>query len=232
MNAIIGFTRLVMRRAKDILPARDHDNLGKILISADHLLTLINDILDLSKIEAGRMEVHSSSFALEPLIDLCLRTVEPLVRSERLRLVKDIEPGLSPLFTDQDKLKQIVVNLLSNAVKFTEEGTITVSARQRDGQVAIAVTDTGIGIPADKLGLIFEEFRQVDSSTTRKYSGTGLGLPISRRLARLMGGDLTVQSTVGVGSTFTVTLPLGSTAAPPTPPHEELATARSAALPE
>jgi signal transduction histidine kinase/CheY-like chemotaxis protein len=208
MNAIIGFTRLVMRRAKDILPTREHDNLGKILISADHLLTLINDILDLSKIEAGRMEVHSSSFSLEPLIDVCLRTVEPLVRSERLQLVKDIEPGLSPLFTDQDKLKQIVVNLLSNAVKFTEEGTITVSARQRDGQVAIAVTDTGIGIPADKLGLIFEEFRQVDSSTTRRYSGTGLGLSISRHLARLLGGDINVQSTIEVGSTFTAIMPL------------------------
>jgi signal transduction histidine kinase/CheY-like chemotaxis protein len=208
MNAIIGFTRLVMRRAKDILPARDHDNLGKILISADHLLTLINDILDLSKIEAGRMEVHSSSFALEPLIDLCLRTVEPLVRSEQLRLVKDIEPDLSPLFTDQDKLKQIVVNLLSNAVKFTEEGTITVSAWQRDRQVAIAVSDTGIGVPEDKLELIFEEFRQVDSSTTRRYSGTGLGLSISRHLARLLGGDISVQSTFGVGSTFTAIIPL------------------------
>jgi CheY-like chemotaxis protein/anti-sigma regulatory factor (Ser/Thr protein kinase) len=154
------------------------------------------------------MEVHSSSFALEPLIDLCLRTVEPLVRSERLRLLKDIEPALSPLFTDQDKLKQIVVNLLSNAVKFTEEGTITVSARQRDGQVAIAVSDTGIGIPTDKLGLIFEEFRQVDSSTTRRYSGTGLGLSISRHLARLLGGDINVQSTFGVGSIFTAIIAL------------------------
>jgi signal transduction histidine kinase/CheY-like chemotaxis protein len=208
MNAIIGFTRLVMRRAKDILPPREYDNLGKILISADHLLTLINDILDLSKIEAGRMEVHSSSFALEPLVDLCLRTVEPLVKSDGLRLMKEIEPGLSLLFTDQDKLKQIVVNLLSNAVKFTEEGTITVTARQRHGQVAIAVRDSGIGIPADKLELIFEEFRQVDSSTTRRYSGTGLGLSISRHLARLLGGDIRVESGVGVGSTFTVTIPL------------------------
>jgi CheY-like chemotaxis protein/anti-sigma regulatory factor (Ser/Thr protein kinase) len=208
MNAIIGFTRLVMRRTKDILPTREHDNLGKILTSADHLLNLINDILDLSKIEAGRMEVHSSSFALEPLVDLCLRTVEPLVRSDGLRLTKEIEPGLSPLFTDQDKLKQIVVNLLSNAVKFTDEGTITVTARQRHGQVAIAVRDSGIGIPADKLELIFEEFRQVDSSTTRRYSGTGLGLSISRHLARLLGGDISVQSSVGLGSSFTVIIPL------------------------
>jgi signal transduction histidine kinase/CheY-like chemotaxis protein len=208
MNAIIGFTRLVMRRAKDILPIREHENLGKILISAEHLLALINDILDLSKIEAGRMEVHATSFDLDPLLDVCLRTVEPLVKGERLRLVKEMQPGLPALFTDQDRLKQILVNLLSNAVKFTEEGTITVTARGRDGQVAVAVADTGIGIPEDKLELIFEEFRQVDSSTTRRYSGTGLGLSISRRLARLLGGDITVQSTVGAGSTFTVTLPL------------------------
>jgi signal transduction histidine kinase/CheY-like chemotaxis protein/HAMP domain-containing protein len=208
MNAIMGFTRLVMRRGKALLPTREYENLGKILISAEHLLALINDILDLSKIEAGRMEVHSSSVDLEPLVDLCLRTVEPLVRSERLRLVKAIEPGLPPLSTDQDKLKQVLINLLSNAVKFTEEGTVTVEAHRRGREMAIAIADTGIGIPADKLELIFEEFRQVDSSTTRKYSGTGLGLSISRHLARLLGGDITVHSAVGVGSTFTVVLPL------------------------
>jgi signal transduction histidine kinase/CheY-like chemotaxis protein/HAMP domain-containing protein len=207
MNAIMGFTRLVMRRGKSILPTREYENLGKILISAEHLLALINDILDLSKIEAGRMEVHSGSVDLEPLVDLCLRTVEPLVKSERLRLVKNIEPGLAPLFTDQDKLKQVLINLLSNAVKFTEDGTITVMARQRDGAIAIDIADTGIGIPSDKLELIFEEFRQVDSSTTRRYSGTGLGLSISRHLARLLGGNITVQSAVGSGSTFTVLLP-------------------------
>ena len=107
---------------------------------------LINDILDLSKIEAGRMEVHSGSVELEPLVDLCLRTVEPLVKSERLRFIKSIEPGLPPLFTDQDKLKQVLINLLSNAVKFTEEGTVTVMACRRDGAMAIDIVDTGIGI--------------------------------------------------------------------------------------
>ncbi|HXH08668.1 MAG TPA: response regulator [Alphaproteobacteria bacterium] len=215
MNAIIGFTRLVMRRAKDILPARDYDNLGKILVSADHLLNLINDILDLSKIEAGRMEVHPTRFELGPLLDECVRTIEPLVKGERLHLVKEIEPGLPALFTDQDKLKQVLVNLLGNAVKFTEEGTISMTARQQDGQVALAVADTGIGIPEDKLELIFEEFRQADSSTTRRYSGTGLGLSISRRLVHLLGGDIVVQSAVGVGSTFTVLLPLRYDAAQP-----------------
>jgi two-component system, sensor histidine kinase and response regulator len=215
MNAIIGFTRLVMRRGKDILPLRESDNLGKILISAEHLLALINDILDLSKIEAGHMEVHPVSFDMEPLIDECFRTIEPLAKSERLRLVHSWEADLPPLFTDQDKLKQILINLLSNAVKFTEAGTVTLSARCHAGEVAIAIADTGIGIPADKLELIFEEFRQLDSGTTRKYSGTGLGLSISRRLARLLGGDITVQSTVGVGSTFTVTLPCRYGAASP-----------------
>jgi two-component system sensor histidine kinase/response regulator len=207
MNAIIGFTRLVMRRGKEILAPRDYDNLGKILISADHLLALINDILDLSKIEAGRMEVYPVSFDVESLIEECFRTIEPLVKSEHLRLVNDCEADLPALFMDQYKLKQILINLLSNAVKFTEAGTVTLSAQCRAGELSIAIVDTGIGIPADKLEVIFEEFHQVDSGTTRKYGGTGLGLSISRRLARLLGGDITVQSTVGVGSTFTVTLP-------------------------
>ena len=208
MNAIIGFTRLVMRRSQDILPKREHENLGKVLISAEHLLTLINDILDLSKVEAGRMEVHAVRFELEPLINLCLHTVEPLVKNERLRLVKKLEGGMPELFTDQDKLKQILMNLLSNALKFTEAGTITVTAQRQDRHVVISVADTGIGIPTDQLALVFEEFHQVDNSATRQYSGTGLGLSISRHFAQLLGGDIMIQSTVGVGSTFTVIIPL------------------------
>ena len=208
MNAIIGFTRLVMRRSQAVLPARQYENLGKILVSADHLLALINDVLDLSKVEAGRMEVHPVNFALDVVVDECLRTVEPMVKSEQVRLLKEVEAAPPTLFADQDKLKQILMNLLSNAAKFTDEGTITVTARRRDGEIAIAVADSGIGIPEEALKLIFEEFSQVDSGTTRQYGGTGLGLSISRHLAWLMGGDITVQSTVGVGSTFTVTIPL------------------------
>jgi PAS domain S-box-containing protein len=208
MNAIIGFSRLVMRRSQDVLPQRQYENLEKILISAEHLLTLINDILDLSKIEAGHMEIHPVSFQLESLVDVCLHTLEPMVQHERIRLVKEIDAALPPLVTDQDKVQQILMNLLSNAVKFTTAGTITITARHHDEEITIAVADTGIGIPAEALEHIFEEFRQVDSSTTRQYGGTGLGLSISRRLAQLLGGDITVQSTDGVGSTFTVTLPL------------------------
>ncbi len=206
LNAIIGFTRLVMRRAKDVLPAKQHDNLGKILTSAEHLLSLINTVLDLAKIEAGRIEVRPSAFALKPLIDQCLRTVEPMVR-EGVRLAKAIEPDLPELDTDQEKLRQILLNLLGNAAKFTDSGSISVGARHRDGQIVLEVADTGCGIPPASLDLIFEEFRQVDSSSTRQHGGTGLGLSISRHLARLIGGNIDLVSTVDVGSTFTLTFP-------------------------
>jgi adenylate cyclase len=208
LNAIIGFTRLVMRRSKDVLPAKQYDNLEKILVSGEHLLSLINAVLDLSKIEAGRIEIRPVEFALEPLVDVCLRTVEPLVKADRVKLLKEVGPGLPSVLLDQEKVRQILTNLLANAAKFTKAGSIAVRAQHRDGELTIAVSDTGIGIPAEALGLIFEEFSQVDNSSTRKYGGTGLGLAISRRLARLMGGDITVESAVGIGSTFTVWLPL------------------------
>jgi CheY-like chemotaxis protein/anti-sigma regulatory factor (Ser/Thr protein kinase) len=153
-------------------------------------------------------------FSLEPLVDACLQTVSPLVKSEQLRLVKEIEPDLPTLFTDQDKVRQILINLLSNALKFTEGGAVTVTAQRRGETIALAVADTGIGIPEEALERIFEAFQQLDDSTTRKYGGTGLGLSISRHLARLLGGDITVESEVGVDSTFTVTLPIRYTVIP------------------
>jgi signal transduction histidine kinase/CheY-like chemotaxis protein len=208
LNAIIGFTRLVMRRSKEVLPAKQYENLEKINLSADQLLLLINDVLDLSKVEAGKMDVRPVSFQLESMIDICLRTVEPMVKPEQIQLAKDLEPDLPQLLTDQDKLKQIVMNLLSNAIKFTETGTITVSARRYGDRVSLAVADPGMGIPEDARELIFEEFRQVDSSSTRRHGGTGLGLSISRHFARLLGGDITVQSRLGRGSTFTLTIPM------------------------
>ncbi len=208
MNAIIGFTRLVLRRSKDVLPPRQAENLEKILASANHLLTLINDILDLSKIEAGRMDLHATTFELEPLVEMCLRTVEPMIKGKPVQLAKVLEPPIPPLFTDEDKLKQVLMNLLSNAVKFTEQGTVRVTARRDHEAVRIAVQDTGIGIPEEALDRIFEEFRQADNSTTRQYGGTGLGLSITRHLSRMMGGDVTVESQVGAGSTFTLKIPL------------------------
>jgi signal transduction histidine kinase/CheY-like chemotaxis protein/HAMP domain-containing protein len=206
LNAIIGFTRLVMRRTKEILPAKQYENLEKILASSAHLLTLINSVLDLSKIEAGHMEVRASQFQLEPLLDICLVTVEPMVKADRVRLIKDIRGPLPVLQTDPEKLKQILINLLSNATKFTQAGSITLYAESRREQIKLVVADTGIGIPKNELELIFEEFRQAGDAN-RVQGGTGLGLAISRRLARMLGGDIAAASEEGQGSTFTVILP-------------------------
>jgi PAS domain S-box-containing protein len=207
LNAIIGFTRIVKRKAKDALPQKQIDNLDKVLISAEHLLGLINTILDISKIEAGRMDVQSSTFNANNLIGVCATTAQPLVKTG-VRLEVDVNDDLPPVYSDQDKLKQVLLNLLSNAAKFTHEGTITVTACRRDDMLEIDVSDTGIGISTDDLGRVFEEFQQADSGTTRQYGGTGLGLPISRQLARLLGGDLVATSKAGEGSTFTITIPL------------------------
>ncbi len=208
MNAIIGFTRLVMRRGNEVLPERQVANLDKILASANHLLSLINNILDLSKIEARRVEVQPATFEVAPLIDQCLRTVEPMLKDDRVALRKQVAPDLPPLFNDEDKIRQILINLLSNAAKFTDAGTITVGVKRCGEAIELAVADTGIGIPEAAQELVFEEFRQVDNSSTRRYGGTGLGLAISRQLAILLGGELTMHSELGVGSTFTLSVPI------------------------
>jgi PAS domain S-box-containing protein len=231
LNAIIGFTRLVMRRAKDALPPKQYENLEKILASSEHLLSLINTVLDLSKIEAGRMEVKAEQFLPEPLVDLCLRTIEPLVRADRVRLIKHLEGPLPALFTDQEKLKQILVNLLSNAAKFTEAGSITLRGRILGSRIELAVSDTGIGIPKSALGLIFEEFRQVDGGATRAHGGTGLGLSISYRLAEMLGGKITVESEEGKGSTFMLEIPQRCPIAPELKPTPRAASAPAAPLP-
>ncbi len=207
LNAIIGFTRIVRRKAEGALPEKQLDNLDKVLTSAEHLLGLINTVLDIAKIEAGRMDVQASNFGVPQLVELCATTATPLLKPG-VALKRNVAPDLPTLYSDQDKLKQIVLNLLSNAAKFTHQGAITVDAVCRDQQLVIAVSDTGIGIPEEAQARVFEEFQQADSSTTRQYGGTGLGLSISRHLARLLGGDITLQSTPGVGSTFTVTLAL------------------------
>ena len=204
MNAIIGFSRIVMRRAKSDLAPKQFANLEKIYASAEHLLALINDILDLSKIEAGQMIVYPVDFDLASLIDDCLGTVAPLVQSDKVRLIQQVESDLPTIFNDPDKVRQILINLLSNAIKFTEAGSVTVSVASRGETIAIEVTDTGVGIHEDALQLIFEQFRQADDSSTRRHGGTGLGLAITRHLALLLGGDIGVESTLGAGSSFRV----------------------------
>jgi signal transduction histidine kinase len=207
LNAIIGFSRIVRRKGEGVLPEKQVENLDKVLVSADHLLNLINSVLDISKIEAGRMDVKPAVFELPPLVELVVDTSQPFLR-QGVRIHTDIPKGMPEMFSDQDKLKQILLNLLSNAAKFTHEGVITLASRHDDKWLFIDVNDTGIGVSEDALARIFEDFQQADSSTTREYGGTGLGLPISRSLARLLGGDLTACSIEGEGSTFTLTIPL------------------------
>jgi PAS domain S-box-containing protein len=206
LNAIIGFTRIVRRKGADVLPEKQTENLDKVLTSAENLLNLINTVLDIAKIEAGRMDVLPAYFRLSPLIDLCANTAQPLLQPNVV-LEKHVDESLTTVYSDQDKIRQIVLNLLSNAAKFTPAGKITLTAELHGENLHINVSDTGIGISAEALHNIFKEFEQADATTTRKYGGTGLGLTISRNLARLLGGDLTVESEFGQGSTFTLVIP-------------------------
>ena len=208
MNAIIGFTRLVRRKSVDLLPARQLENLKKVEISANQLLALINDILDLSKIEAGKMSVNIMPFEFMTLVDTCFSTVEPMIKEGKVQLIKEVPEDLPEMLSDQDKLKQIIINLLSNALKFTENGEVKLSAAVEDASLKIAVSDTGLGIPADALEYIFDEFRQVDGSSTREHGGTGLGLSITKKLTHILGGTIEASSVEGKSSTLTVILPL------------------------
>jgi signal transduction histidine kinase len=208
LNAIIGFTRLVLRKTEGQIAGLQTENLQKVLISAEHLLHLINGLLDLSKIEAGRMEVLPESFKLGEVIEKAASTVEPMLKDGSVRLVREIALDVPPINTDREKLEQILLNLLSNAAKFTERGEIKISAWRENGFLKVAVSDTGIGMEREALQYIFEEFRRVDGAGTRKYSGTGLGLAIVKKLVALLGGEISVESELGKGSTFTVKLPI------------------------
>ena len=207
LNAIIGFSRIVRRKAEGALPEKQIENIDKVLASSEHLLGLINTVLDIAKIEAGRMDVIAANFNLGALTEQCANLATPLLKPN-VTLEKQVDENLGLVYSDQDKIKQIVINLLSNAAKFTHEGKIVLAANKRDDETLdISITDSGIGISEEALGRIFEEFQQADTSTTRQYGGTGLGLAISRNLARLLGGDLVARSELGIGSTFTLTLP-------------------------
>ena len=227
LNAIIGFTRIVKRKGEKLLPEKQIENLDKVLVSAEHLLGLINTVLDISKIEAGRMEVHATSFDLKLLINLVAATTQPLLKDGNVAFSTHIPDDLPMVHSDIEKIKQILINLVSNAAKFTHQGEISVNVRQVKDQVEIDVADTGIGISPEAIEHIFEEFQQADSSTTREYGGTGLGLSISRSLARLLEGDLRVASELGVGSTFTVSFPIifGQTAEETATPQAEQSSA-------
>ncbi len=207
LNAIIGFTRIVRRRSSDALPDRQQHNLDRVLVSAEQLLSIINTILDIAKIEAGRMEVQAAQFNLATVVDLCVTAVQPSLKPG-VTILREIPADLPVIYSDQDKIRQILINLLGNAAKFTENGRITIQAVPEGDTLAITIQDTGIGIPADALPRIFEEFEQASPAIRQQYDGVGLGLALSRSLARLLDGRITAVSTPGVGSAFTLTIPV------------------------
>jgi signal transduction histidine kinase len=209
LNAIIGVSEMLREDAE--IAGQDLEPLDRVLGAGRHLLALINDILDLSKIEAGRMELALSSFELAPLIADVVKTIEPLAAKNSNKVAAHCAASIGTMEADQMRLRQALLNLMSNANKFTEKGTVTIAAHQgqENGRdwITLAVADTGIGMTPEQMGKLFQEFSQASSTTASKYGGTGLGLTISRRFCQMMGGDITVESAPRKGSTFTIRLP-------------------------
>ncbi|WP_340149343.1 response regulator [uncultured Sneathiella sp.] len=209
LNAVIGITEMLEEDAIDDGDEDLIEPLQRISRAGKHLLKLINDILDLSKIEAGKMELHVESFDLASVIRDCVDMATPLATPNNNKIDVELPDSLPEMTSDVTRVRQVVFNLISNACKFTENGTVGITVRQEaDNSVEISVSDTGIGMTPEQLERLFSDFSQADSSTTRKYGGTGLGLAISQRFCRMMGGDVTVESTPGTGSIFRVRLPL------------------------
>jgi signal transduction histidine kinase len=209
LNAIIGVTEMLREDAETL--KQDVEPLDRVLSAGRHLLALINDILDLSKIEAGRMELNLDNFALPPLIDDVVKTIEPLAAKNGNQVAVHCDASIGMMHADPMRLRQTLLNLMSNANKFTEKGSVAIIAQQVQDNghdwITLSVADTGIGMTAEQMGKLFQEFSQASSKTASKYGGTGLGLVISRRFCQMMGGDITVASELGKGSVFTVRLP-------------------------
>ena len=210
VSAIIGYGRLVLRETQGRIAPLQTENLQDLIHNAERLLGMIDSLLDFAKIEAGKLEVHVEPVKIDGLVQSAAATIEPMLNKQSVRLVRDVPPNIEPVHTDPEKLRQIILNLLGNAVKFTERGEIKISACQENGAIKFAVADTGIGIEQADLNGIFEEFYRGRLTSDRSYRGTGLGLAIVKRLVDVLGGSIAVESEVGKGSTFTVTLPVKS----------------------
>ena len=219
LNAVIGYSEIIEEDLESGDTSASAADLAKIRGSATHLLTLISEILDLSRIESGRLELKPRSFDLPSLLRASLDTVKPTAAKQRTTCQVSLAPTVGLMVSDETRVRQCVLNLLSNAAKFTHNGVIALDMREcRIGAargVAISVQDTGPGISAENQARLFRPFSQIDSTKTRAHDGAGLGLVITRRLARAMGGDVQVSSKLGEGSTFTLYLPLDITSATP-----------------
>ena len=209
LNAILGYTSMLLQGVSGDMSPPQKNKMLRVDSNARHLLSIINDILDISRIEAGKMPLHLEEVEIAALVGELLAEVEPLIQKARLQVLTDLQPGLQPAWSDRQKVKQIVLNLLTNAIKFTPQGRVMVRAATdaEKREVFISVQDTGIGIAEQDHVKVFEDFRQADNSVTREYGGAGLGLAICRKLARMLGGDVELQSELGRGSTFTLVVP-------------------------
>lgn len=218
LNAIIGFSQLLLRPNKNLIDPHHKDIIERILNNGKHLLMLLNEILDFSKLEAGRLEIKPRLFDLDKLIELTLLELRSLADEKHLTL--EVQSALTnpELTQDPDRLRQVMVNLLSNAIKFTSTGKVWIEVTEpTPGWIEIAICDTGIGISADDIHSIFEPFRQLDQTITRKHTGTGLGLAVTKSLVQMMHGKIAVESTLGEGSAFRVKIPRQAIANRPTP---------------
>jgi CheY-like chemotaxis protein/signal transduction histidine kinase len=213
LNSIMSLSQLMISRGVDKDPGKSLEYLNVIDRNGRQLLNLINDILDLTKIESGRMDIFPTRFKTKQLVERIIETVHPLAQKKNLKFEMDVA-NAQPLFSDEEKVYQILLNCCSNAIKFTNKGVIRLTVKETGGTTSFTVKDTGIGIPAENIENIFDQFRQVDGSLTRTHEGTGLGLAISRKLALLLGGNIKVESTPGTGSTFTLNLPTNASGYP------------------
>jgi len=223
MNSIIGFTGRVIKKSGDVLKERQLNNLRTVERNAHHLLSLINSLLDLSKIEAGKMDVFVEDFKVYSLMKEVSDLTETLFQEKNLELVLDISDENMVMHTDKMKLKQVMINLVGNSIKFTEQGHIKITTKLvNDDKLAISVSDTGAGMSEEEMAGIFEAFKQVDGSMTRKVGGTGLGLTVTRKFIELLGGRIEVESVKDLGSNFTITLPLTLNDQPSKPESDEV----------
>jgi signal transduction histidine kinase len=207
LNSIIGFTGIILQGIVGPLNDEQKKQLNMVRGSALHLLSLINDVLDISKIEAGQLQIVHENYNLRQTIEKTVESSRPLADKKGLELACTISPEIGSMTGDRRRMEQILLNLISNAIKFTEKGSVKIECEPEDGKVTVKVIDTGIGIKSEDMETIFKPFRQIDTGTSRKYEGTGLGLSICKRLVELMGGKIWATSVWGSGSTFSFFLP-------------------------
>lgn len=208
LNSIIGFTGIMLQGLPGPLNPEQTKQLGMVQGSARHLLDLINDILDLSKIESGQLKIEYKPFQVCESLDKAIRLVMPLAEKKGLAMACEASPEVNALIADRRRFEQILINLLNNAVKFSERGTVRVQGLVREGELVIRVVDNGIGIKSEDMGILFQTFQQIDTGLTRNHEGSGLGLSICKKLVEMMGGRISAESEWGIGSTFTFSLPL------------------------